>query len=94
MIRIIATFSVRADAVDQFIARAGELVAASLAEEGNISYELLQARRNRTVLTFLEAWADDAAIEAHNASTHFTALVPALLELCDAEPSIVQYETV
>ena len=94
MIRIIATFSVRADAVDQFIARAGELVASSLAEEGNVSYELLQSRQDPTVLSFLEGWADDAAIEAHNASPHFTTLVPALVELCDAEPSITQYEAV
>ncbi|PHP52767.1 putative quinol monooxygenase [Actinomyces ruminis] len=92
MIRIIATFTVRPDAVEEFTAKAIQLVAGSRAEPGNISYELLRARGDATTLTFLEAWADDAAIEAHNNSAHFTTLIPQLIALSDGDPAIVQYE--
>ncbi|MDU0347963.1 putative quinol monooxygenase [Actinomyces sp. MRS3W] len=94
MIRIIATFTVRPDAVEEFTAKARELVAASRAEAGNVSYELLRAREDAATLTFLEAWADDAAIEAHNASPHFTTLIPQLIALSTSDPVIVQYEQV
>ncbi|SDM67714.1 putative quinol monooxygenase [Actinomyces ruminicola] len=92
MIRIIATFKVRPDAVEEFTAKARELVTGSRAETGNISYELLRARGDAATLTFLEAWADDAAIEAHNNSAHFTTLIPQLIALSDGDPAIVQYE--
>ncbi|NDR53146.1 putative quinol monooxygenase [Actinomyces sp. 565] len=92
MIRIIATFPVRPDAVDEFTAKARQLVEASRAESGNVSYELLRARDDATTLTFLETWADDTAIEAHNASAHFTTLIPQLIALTTSDPAIVQYE--
>ncbi|SHE24946.1 putative quinol monooxygenase [Actinomyces glycerinitolerans] len=92
MIRIIATFTVRPDAVGEFTAKAHELVEGSRAEPGNISYELLRARDDATTLTFLEAWADDAAIETHNASAHFTTIIPQLIALSTGDPTIVQYE--
>ena len=78
MIRIIATFRVRSDAVKEFRALAGELVEGSRAEDGNLAYDLCVAR-------------DDAAIEAHNASAHFTTLVPRMVDLCAEPPSVVQY---
>ena len=91
MIRIIATFPVRPDAVEQFVANARVLVAASLAEEGNISYELLRSRQDPIAMTILEAWKDDAAIASHNTTQHFSTLVPVLAGLCEGEPSVVQY---
>lgn len=94
MIRIVATFQVRPDAVASFVGTARQLVTASQAEEGNISYELLQARQDPAVLTILEAWADDEAIAAHNASVHFTTLVPVLADLCQVPPSVIQYTAV
>ena len=47
MIRIVATFHVRPDAVEEFRALAGELVEGSRAEEGNIAYDLCVARDDR-----------------------------------------------
>ena len=91
MIRIIASFQVRPESVEQFLAMARPLVAASVAEPGNVFYEMLRSRENPAHLTFLEGWADDDAVAAHNASPHFTTLVPQLLEMTEAEPSITQY---
>lgn len=94
MIRIIAAFSVRPESIEEFIATAGTLVAASRAEPGNISYELLHSRQDAGALVLLEAWADDAGVEAHNASHHFTTLVPRLLALSAGDPTITQYEPI
>lgn len=55
MIRIIAAFSVRPESIEEFIATAGTLVAASRAEPGNISYELLHSRQDAGALVLLEA---------------------------------------
>lgn len=48
MIRIVATFHVRPDAVEEFRALAGELVKGSRAEEGSIAYDLCVARDDAT----------------------------------------------
>ncbi|AYD90529.1 antibiotic biosynthesis monooxygenase [Actinomyces sp. 2119] len=91
MIHVIATFAVSSDQVDRFIETAQPLVSASRAENGNISYELLRSREEPTRLTFLETWRDDAALQAHSASQHFTTIISRLLLLAEGEPSIVQY---
>ena len=91
MIRIIATFRVRSDAVKEFRSLAGELVEVSRAEDGNLAYDLCVARDDAASFVVLETWHDDAAIEAHNASAHFTTLVPRMVDLCAEPPSVVQY---
>ncbi|TFH53779.1 antibiotic biosynthesis monooxygenase [Actinomyces viscosus] len=91
MIRIVATFHVRPDAVEEFRALAGELVKGSRAEEGSIAYDLCVARDDATSFVVLETWRDDAAVDAHNASEHFTSLVPQLVDLSAEPPSVVQY---
>ncbi|WP_167145182.1 putative quinol monooxygenase [Actinomyces sp. ZJ308] len=91
MIRIVATFHVRPDAVEEFRVLAAELVEGSRAEEGNVAYDLCVARDDATSFVVLETWRDDAAVDAHNASEHFTTLVPQLVELSAEPPSVVQY---
>jgi len=91
MIRIVATFRVHSDAVEEFRALAGELVEASRAEDGNLAYDLCAARDDTASFVVLETWRDDAAIKAHNASAHFTTLVPRMVDLCAESPSVVQY---
>lgn len=91
MIRIVATFRVRPDAVEEFRALAVDLVEGSRAEDGNLTYDLCVSRDDTASFVMLETWRDDAAIEAHNASAHFTALVPRMVDLCAEPPSVVQY---
>ena len=63
----------------------------SRAEEGNIAYDLCVARDDAASFVVLEVWRDDAAIESHNASAHFTTLVPRMVGLSAEPPSVVQY---
>ena len=91
MIRIVATFRIRPDAVEEFRTLAERLVEGSRAEAGNVTYDLCVARDDAASFVVLEASRDDAAIEAHNASPHFTTLVPRMVALSAEEPSVVQY---
>ena len=91
MIKIIAKTSVPQKNLDTFLALAKPLVAASQAEEGNCFYHLHQSQENPEELVFIEGWKDQAAIDNHNISAHFTQTLPKLAELCSQEMTIQKY---
>ena len=78
MIKIVARCIVRPECIQQYQALARELVEKSQAEAGNISYTLNQSTGDPRVHCFLEIWKDQAAIDFHNATEHFTRIVPQL----------------
>ena len=81
MIKIIARRLVREECVDEYLRLTGELVAASQAEPGCVTYTLNRCMENPRQFAFIEIWKDQQAIEAHNASEHFTRIVPQLGKL-------------
>ena len=83
MIKIVAKMLVKADKVEEFKATAKELVEKSRAEEGNVFYALNVSTTNPRLLAFIECWKDQAAIEFHNGTAHFTGILPKLAELCE-----------
>lgn len=56
------------------------LAAASRAEAGCDGYEIYQSTIEPTRLFIVETWAGDEALEAHNASPHFTTILPPLMD--------------
>lgn len=84
MIKIIAIMKVKDECVDTFKALAKELVEKSRAEEGNVSYSLNELICDPATLAFIEIWKDQAAIDIHNATEHFTSILPKLGELCES----------
>ena len=72
---------------------AKELVLASAAEEGNITYTLNQDITDPCSFAMIEIWKDREAIELHNASEHFTSIVPKLNELA-VEKGVNLYQEV
>ena len=94
MISIIAKNIVKADQIEAFKALARELVAETRKEEGNIAYALNQDLKDPTVLTFIERWKDLDAIKAHNASPHFTRIVPLLGPLTTEKGDVRLYQEV
>jgi len=94
MIKIVAKLPVKAELTADFQAMAKELVEKSAAEEGNLSYSLNRSRADANVFAFVEFWRDDDAIALHNATEHFTTILPKLAAMCDGEVSIEQFETV
>jgi len=94
MISIIAKNVVRPDQVETFKTLARELVAETRKEKGCIAYALNQDIQDPAVLTFIERWQDQAAIDAHGASAHFTRIVPKLGALAAREGELRLYREV
>ncbi|MCR5089187.1 MAG: antibiotic biosynthesis monooxygenase [Oscillospiraceae bacterium] len=84
MIKIVALMKVKPACIAEFQARAKELVEKSRAEEGNVSYSLNELTGDPSTMAFIEIWKDQAAIDAHNATDHFTRILPGLAELCES----------
>jgi quinol monooxygenase YgiN len=94
MIKIIAKMPVKADQVAQFKALAQELVAKSAAEEGNVSYSLNVSQADPNTFAILECWRDQAAIDFHNNTPHFTTLLPQMSALCSGDIAIDLYDEI
>lgn len=84
-VKIVAKMPVAEENVQKFIALAEELIEKSRAEEGNIHYSLNVDKANPCLLVFTETWRDKEAIRFHNATEHFTRIVPQLGALCSGE---------
>jgi len=93
MIKIVAKNTVKEDKKEELLSLVKELVDKSRAEEGNISYDLCEDINDSNVLTFIEEWKDQDAIDKHNATEHFTRLVPKIGELTIAEGSEIRLYT-
>ncbi|MFI3317330.1 MAG: putative quinol monooxygenase [Rikenellaceae bacterium] len=85
MIRVNAFFQVNEGCKEQFLAAVNPLVAASQAEAGCIAYDLFASSTRGDVFLMCETWADDAALEAHNQTAHFTEAIAALGDLCSSK---------
>lgn len=83
MIKIVAKMLVKADRVEEFKDTAKELVEKSRVEEANIFYSLNVSTSNPRLLAFIECWKDQEAIDIHNATEHFTGILPKLGEMCE-----------
>ncbi len=89
MIKIVALSTVLEGKRDEFLAIAKPLIAGSQSEAGNISYILHEDINNPNILTFIEEWKDQDAIDFHNATPHFTANAPKLLEIIEGGAMVV-----
>lgn len=78
MIIIVAKTKFKEDALDTVLPLLEEIIAKSRAEEGCITYDLHQDIEDPNVLTFIEEWKDQKAVDLHNSSEHFTRIVPKL----------------
>ena len=88
MIHILVSFEVKNDKLSDFIKLCNEFIKESRAEEGCVSYHLQQNTEKENHLVFVEEWKSNEAIEKHNASGHFTRIVPLLVEMCENAPVI------
>lgn len=91
MIKIVAKQIIRKDCIPQYQALAKELVEKSRAEEGNIAYSSNQSLTDERIHCFIEIWKDQDAIAVHNATEHFTRIVPQLAEMFDGPKVVDQY---
>ncbi|WP_409368111.1 putative quinol monooxygenase [Lysinibacillus sp. 38-6] len=73
MIIIHAHLQVKPEQEQAFLQEAKTLLAATRAEEGNISYNLMKSTEQDCHYTMVEIWQDVEATAIHNTSEHFTA---------------------
>jgi quinol monooxygenase YgiN len=91
MITIIAKCITKKDSAKELQKAALELVKASRKEEGNVSYDFYADIASPNKFTFVECWKDNAAIESHNASSHFKNFVEKAGPLFDGPLDIALY---
>ena len=94
MITIVAKSVVLEGKAEEFKTTARKLIAESQKEAGCISYDLYQEVNQPNVLTFIEEWKNMEAIEKHNASAHFTQIVPKLGTLREGPAEVHLYQKV
>lgn len=81
MIRLNVFIQVEEKNHEAVVLAAKELVEASLKDKGCVAYDLFQSTTRPDVLMICETWADEASLSAHEASAHFTTLVPKIQSL-------------
>ena len=89
-LRVIANFRARPGCEDELRTLLLGLIEPTRAEHGCIQYDLLHGSQDAARFTFVEAWTDDAALDAHLASAHIAAAVERLPELVDGEVEILR----
>lgn len=81
MIRLNVFIQVENARKAELVSAAKELVAASVKDPGCVAYDLFQSETRPDVLMICETWADEASLQAHEQSAHFTTLVPRMQSL-------------
>ncbi len=91
-IRVIATFAVRPEYVDDFIAVArATLVEPTRREDGCVQYDLCQDVADPTRFVMIEAWDSEAALEAHLARESLHAAVARLAPMAAEQPKVARF---
>ncbi len=76
MISILATSYIKPECREEYLSLVPELIEKSNQEEGCRGYDLYEDIAEPNKFTMVEFWVDQAAIDAHNSSEHFTRIVP------------------
>jgi len=89
MLKLVAKMHVKEGKVEEFLALTKDLVVKALAEEGNGGeYSFNVSLADPCMIGVIEFWKDQAALDFHNNTEHFTTTFPKLAALCDQDPVI------
>lgn len=91
MIKVVAKNFIKIDEVGNFEKSAIELIKETRKEEGNISYYLYEDINNKQILTFIEEWENEEALNKHMNSAHFKRIVPEFNKFQEKESEINIY---
>lgn len=94
MITIVAKGVVKEENIAKFKEYAQTLIEETKKEEGCISYKLYEDINNPKVITFIEKWKDQEAIDKHVNASHFVEIVPKLRDLQESETEVNLYKLV
>ncbi|MFO7641938.1 MAG: putative quinol monooxygenase [Candidatus Competibacteraceae bacterium] len=88
---VIARLTARPEAVAELQTLLLGLIEPTRQESGCLRYTLLHNSADPTDFTFVEEWADAAALEAHFATSHLQAALARAPALLAAPPDIRRY---
>lgn len=94
MLRIVAKSIIKDGEKDKYLELSKELIKKSRQEAGSISYNIFEDINNDSVLTFIEDWKDNEAIEYHRNTEHFKRIVPLLGEFKVSKSEVNIYKEV
>ena len=75
-LRVNCLVTVPAENRDQYVELCLQHVAASLEDEGNIAFDLMESVTDSTKFLIFETWASQEALDKHAASEHSAAILP------------------
>lgn len=78
MIKVVSKGFFYEEKTDEAIRLYEELVKKSQKENGCISYNLFRDINDKSVLTMIEEWESEEALELHKKTDHFTRIVPVI----------------
>jgi quinol monooxygenase YgiN len=82
MIKVVAKGKLKPDVkVEEYLILARQVIAETRKEDGCIKYDLHQDINDPTILTMLEEWVDEEALNQHNKTEHVKRIVPELRKL-------------
>ncbi len=90
MVKVIAQDFMKEEFLDIVTPLYAELVAATKKEAGCIEYNLFIDENDKAHFIFIEEWVDQATLDAHCASEHFTRLVPQINQYESKRPLILK----
>ena len=84
MINIFGTINVTADKRAKMLELLAELTAASQKENGNLRYQYYLHPTDPAQIVICERWENAAVLAAHEATKHFTTLLPQIGDLASS----------
>lgn len=84
MINIFVTINVTADKRVKVLELLAELTAASQKENGNLRYQYYLHPTDPAQIVICERWENAAVLAAHEATKHFTTLLPQIGDLASS----------
>lgn len=88
---IVARMEIHQGKEKEFLTHAVELIKATRAEEGNITYDLYQNSENPAMFLFYEEYKDQTAMEKHASSSYLKKFGEAVKELLAKEKIIERF---
>ncbi|NLM83156.1 MAG: antibiotic biosynthesis monooxygenase [Clostridiales bacterium] len=93
MVYVVAVNYVKEGCLDEFLAIGRTLVEETNKNDaGCVSYGMYQDTQNPLVVTVLEQWESEEALQNHLNSRHFLDAIPKLHSLCDRPGSVSVYK--
>lgn len=88
MIKVVAHFYIKPEFIEKTDVLFKELIEKSRKEKGCISYELFEAEGDTGHFVFIETWKDQAILDAHGHTEHFTRIIKELQDMSYKKPLI------